>query len=156
MADTTPHQAEAFRQGPVDALRWGWQCLTCGAETYVDTLQAANDGAREHMSPATERCPSGAQCFPFGCAGPLGCNCLCHALPGEDTAEYSLNYVWERSAVIVHVNRELPPQSALDLADGLRYFAERSADFVTPSRTDRQPRDSVAGANSGQGAVTPS
>lgn len=27
---------------------------------------------------------------------------------------------------------------------------------VTPSQTDRQPRDSVAGAKGGQGAVTPS
>lgn len=41
-----------------------------------------------------------------------------------DGAIYSLHYMWPRNRVIVHVDRELSPQSALNLADSLRYFAE--------------------------------
>lgn len=44
------HHAEAFRQGyeQYGTLRWGWHCLTCGAEEYVPTMQAAEEAADAH------------------------------------------------------------------------------------------------------------
>jgi hypothetical protein len=50
------HHAEAFRQGyeQYGTLRWGWHCLTCNAEQYVPTLQAAEEGAAAHSVPSAQ------------------------------------------------------------------------------------------------------
>ena len=40
------HHAEAFCEGIPN--RWGWQCLTCGAEAYMGTLELAEAAVDEH------------------------------------------------------------------------------------------------------------
>lgn len=48
---TVAHHAEAFRQGYVPNVRWGWHCLTCDVEEYVETMAEAVAGAEAHTNP---------------------------------------------------------------------------------------------------------
>lgn len=47
-------------------------------------------------------------------------------LGAPDGSAYSLNYVWARQRVILHVHTELTPEQAGDLAASLRWFEAAS------------------------------
>lgn len=65
-------------------------------------------------------CPNGD---PRGVISAL-VNALEHqAAETPDGAAYSLNFVWARQRVILHVHTELTPEQARDLALSLRWFA---------------------------------
>jgi antitoxin (DNA-binding transcriptional repressor) of toxin-antitoxin stability system len=91
--------------------------------------------------PATTTCPACAGAMSADQMGlPLQEAHRTHGAPVADVtpasrtpdgSTYSLNYVWPRKRVILHVSKELTPQSCRDLASSLLWFAER-ADAAKP------------------------
>lgn len=49
---TSSHHAEAFCEGIPN--RWGWQCLTCGAEAYTATFALAEAAVDQHEREAPD------------------------------------------------------------------------------------------------------